>query len=109
MGTWPRKEPWPRSPGRKGFGLRGRPAFLNLKKKRSERSWTTKSRKGTRSSFGTKARRGGRVCARCLLRLRQSWAKRLGEWKQPKPRYAKGVLAKYAEQVSAASLGAVTD
>jgi dihydroxy-acid dehydratase len=36
-------------------------------------------------------------------------AKRLGEWKQPKPRYAKGVLAKYAEQVSAASLGAVTD
>ena len=36
-------------------------------------------------------------------------AKRLSQWKQPKPRYAKGVLAKYAEQVSAASLGAVTD
>ena len=36
-------------------------------------------------------------------------AKRRGQWKQPKPRYTKGVLAKYAEQVSAASLGAVTD
>jgi dihydroxy-acid dehydratase len=36
-------------------------------------------------------------------------AKRLKQWKQPKPRYAKGVLAKYAKQVSAASLGAVTD
>ncbi|MBV8533000.1 MAG: dihydroxy-acid dehydratase [Verrucomicrobia bacterium] len=34
---------------------------------------------------------------------------RLKQWKQPKPRYAKGVLAKYAEQVSPASLGAVTD
>ncbi len=34
---------------------------------------------------------------------------RLGQWKQPKPKYAKGVLAKYAEQVSSASLGAVTD
>jgi dihydroxy-acid dehydratase len=36
-------------------------------------------------------------------------AARLKQWKQPKPRYAKGVLAKYAEQVSPASLGAVTD
>ncbi len=36
-------------------------------------------------------------------------ANRLKQWKQPKPRYTKGVLAKYAEQVSAASLGAVTD
>ena len=36
-------------------------------------------------------------------------ATRLKQWKQPKPRYAKGVLAKYAKQVSAASLGAVTD
>src|SRR6202795_3713540 len=36
-------------------------------------------------------------------------AKRLAEWKQPKPRYVKGVLAKYAAQVSSASLGAVTD
>jgi dihydroxy-acid dehydratase len=36
-------------------------------------------------------------------------AARLKEWKQPKPRYTKGVLAKYAAQVSSASLGAVTD
>jgi dihydroxy-acid dehydratase len=36
-------------------------------------------------------------------------AGRLEKWKQPKPRYVKGVLAKYAAQVSSASLGAVTD
>jgi dihydroxy-acid dehydratase len=36
-------------------------------------------------------------------------AERLKKWKQPKPRYAKGVLAKYAAQVTSASLGAVTD
>jgi len=36
-------------------------------------------------------------------------AARLKKWKQPKPRYVKGVLAKYAKQVSSASLGAVTD
>jgi dihydroxy-acid dehydratase len=36
-------------------------------------------------------------------------AARLKKWKQPKPRYTKGVLAKYAAQVSSASLGAVTD
>jgi dihydroxy-acid dehydratase len=36
-------------------------------------------------------------------------AKRREQWKQPKPRYTRGVLAKYAEQVSAASFGAVTD
>ncbi len=35
--------------------------------------------------------------------------KRLKAWKQPKPRYTKGVLAKYAKQVTSASLGAVTD
>jgi dihydroxy-acid dehydratase len=35
--------------------------------------------------------------------------KRLKAWKQPKPRYIKGVLAKYASQVKPASLGAVTD
>ncbi len=34
---------------------------------------------------------------------------RLKKWKQPKPRYTRGVLAKYARQVSTASLGAVTD
>ncbi len=37
------------------------------------------------------------------------FADRLKKWKQPKPRYTRGVLAKYAKQVSAASLGAVTD
>jgi dihydroxy-acid dehydratase len=30
-------------------------------------------------------------------------------WKAPKPRYTRGVLAKYAKQVSSASTGAVTD
>jgi dihydroxy-acid dehydratase len=35
--------------------------------------------------------------------------KRLKSWKQPKPRYTKGVLSKYAKTVSSASLGAVTD
>jgi dihydroxy-acid dehydratase len=34
---------------------------------------------------------------------------RLKKWTQPKPRYTRGVLAKYARQVSSASTGAVTD
>ena len=36
-------------------------------------------------------------------------ARRRAAWKAPKPRYTRGVLAKYAAQVSSASLGAVTD
>jgi dihydroxy-acid dehydratase len=36
-------------------------------------------------------------------------AKRLKAWKAPKPRYQRGVLAKYAKLVSSAHLGAVTD
>jgi dihydroxy-acid dehydratase len=35
--------------------------------------------------------------------------RRLKVWKQPKPRYSRGVLAKYAQQVDSASRGAVTD
>ncbi|MBI3602732.1 MAG: dihydroxy-acid dehydratase [Candidatus Omnitrophica bacterium] len=35
--------------------------------------------------------------------------KRLKAWKQPKPRYTRGVLAKYAKLVTSASQGAVTD
>lgn len=35
--------------------------------------------------------------------------KRLKAWKQPKPRYTRGVLAKYASSVISASEGAVTD
>lgn len=35
--------------------------------------------------------------------------KRLKAWKAPKPRYASGVMAKYARDVSSASLGAVTN
>ena len=31
------------------------------------------------------------------------------KWKVPKPRYTRGVLAKYARLVTSASLGAVTD
>lgn len=34
---------------------------------------------------------------------------RLSAWTQPAPRYRRGVLAKYARQVTSASLGAVTD
>ncbi len=36
-------------------------------------------------------------------------ATRLQGWKQPTPRYSRGVLAKYARSVSTASTGAVTD
>ena len=34
---------------------------------------------------------------------------RLAKWEQPEPRYTRGVLAKYAQLVSSASEGAVTD
>jgi len=34
---------------------------------------------------------------------------RFKKWKQPKPRYTRGVLSKYQKSVSSASLGAVTD
>ena len=36
-------------------------------------------------------------------------ARRRKAWKAPAPRYTRGVLAKYAELVSTASKGAVTD
>jgi dihydroxy-acid dehydratase len=36
-------------------------------------------------------------------------ARRLEKWRQPAPRYTRGVLAKYAKLVSSASTGAVTD
>jgi dihydroxy-acid dehydratase len=36
-------------------------------------------------------------------------AARRKKWKKPAPRYTRGVLAKYAELVSSAHLGAVTD
>ncbi|MBM3289100.1 MAG: dihydroxy-acid dehydratase, partial [Candidatus Hydrogenedentes bacterium] len=35
--------------------------------------------------------------------------KRMRAWKAPKPRYTRGVLAKYASEVNTASQGAVTD
>jgi dihydroxy-acid dehydratase len=47
-----------------------------------------------------------------LLRLNVSeeeLARRRAEWKPPKVRYERGVLAKYARLVSSASLGAITD
>jgi len=34
--------------------------------------------------------------------------RRLSEWRAPSPRYARGVMAKYARMVSSASMGAVT-
>ena len=40
---------------------------------------------------------------------RDVMAARLAGWSPPAPRYVTGVLAKYARQVSSASLGAVTD
>jgi dihydroxy-acid dehydratase len=36
-------------------------------------------------------------------------ARRRSAWKPPTARYTRGVLAKYAAQVSSSSLGAVTD
>jgi dihydroxy-acid dehydratase len=36
-------------------------------------------------------------------------AKRRAQWKQPAPRYTRGVMAKYIKLVSTASVGAVTD
>ena len=36
-------------------------------------------------------------------------ARRRAAWRPPAPRYTRGVLAKYAKQVSSASTGAVTD
>ena len=36
-------------------------------------------------------------------------AERRARWSAPKPRYQRGVLAKYAKLVSSSSLGAVTD
>jgi len=39
----------------------------------------------------------------------KEWRARRKAWKPRKPRYIRGVLAKYARQVSTASTGAVTD
>lgn len=36
-------------------------------------------------------------------------ARRRQAWRQPEPRFTRGVLAKYARTVSSASTGAVTD
>jgi len=36
-------------------------------------------------------------------------AVRRKKWKQPKPRYTKGLLGKYAQLVSTATKGAITD
>jgi dihydroxy-acid dehydratase len=36
-------------------------------------------------------------------------AQRRKKWRQPKPRYTRGLLAKYVQLVSTASKGAVTD
>ncbi|HNA80017.1 MAG TPA: dihydroxy-acid dehydratase, partial [Turneriella sp.] len=44
-----------------------------------------------------------------LLVDKKELAKRKKAWKQPKPRYNRGILAKYHHQVQSASEGAVTD
>ena len=49
---------------------------------------------------------------RRLLQLNvpdEELARRRAEWQPRKPRYTRGVMAKYAAQVSSASRGAVTD
>ncbi|MDH4149503.1 MAG: dihydroxy-acid dehydratase [Betaproteobacteria bacterium] len=49
---------------------------------------------------------------RLLIELhitKKEFAARKKKWKQPKPRYTRGVLAKFARLVSTASKGAVTD
>ncbi|MCF6311963.1 MAG: dihydroxy-acid dehydratase [Verrucomicrobiales bacterium] len=40
---------------------------------------------------------------------KKEMAARMKKWKQPKPRYTRGVLAKYAKLVNCASQGALTD
>ncbi|MEM7395711.1 MAG: dihydroxy-acid dehydratase, partial [Verrucomicrobiota bacterium] len=40
---------------------------------------------------------------------KSEFKKRIKAWKKPKPRYTRGVLAKYASTVTSASEGAVTD
>ncbi|MBE9177853.1 dihydroxy-acid dehydratase [Oculatella sp. LEGE 06141] len=44
-----------------------------------------------------------------LLVADEELAQRRAQWHPPKPRYTKGVLAKYAKLVSSSSVGAVTD
>ncbi|MCL4107275.1 UNVERIFIED_CONTAM: hypothetical protein GTU68_017159 [Idotea baltica] len=44
-----------------------------------------------------------------LAVTKKELAERKKKWKQPKPKYRRGVLAKYAKLVSSASTGAVTD
>jgi dihydroxy-acid dehydratase len=49
--------------------------------------------------------------AKCELRVDvpdSELKRRLESWRPPQPRYATGVMAKYASQVSSASRGAVT-
>jgi len=48
------------------------------------------------------------VRAECHRAHGVAMRQRLAEWSAPKPRYATGVLGKYARLVSSASLGAVT-
>jgi len=51
-------------------------------------------------------------CEERLIRLNVSakeLAARKKKWKQPKPRYTRGLLAKYMKLVSTASKGAITD
>jgi dihydroxy-acid dehydratase len=48
-------------------------------------------------------------CEITLDVTKKELAGRKKKWKQPKPKYRRGVLAKYAKLVSSASTGAVTD
>ena len=51
----------------------------------------------------------GQKCAMTLEVPAAELKKRRAKWKAPKPRYTRGVLAKYAKLVASASEGAVTD
>ena len=45
----------------------------------------------------------------CLNVSAAEIARRRKQWKQPKPKYTRGLMAKYVKLVSTASKGAITD
>ena len=48
-------------------------------------------------------------CEINLILSKKDIEKRISKWQKPKPKYTKGVLAKYATLVKSASLGAITE
>ena len=82
------------------YGLGGRPRRARSAGRRTDRAWCTRA---TRS-------RSTPTSGCCNLNVPEAEiARRRAAWTPPAPRYTRGVLAKYAAQVSTSSLGAVTD